>query len=106
MHAALIQLLHKKHPITNVAIAIKHADLLIPIAREFVRDITTILTPEEYEGASHEFIEMVISIQTYVTAHLFHALYDMFPVLSLEDIKAHFAISLKSAIELQMPDID
>jgi hypothetical protein len=83
-------------------VAINHADKSIPVAHQFIKEITSIIAPQDYKDRPNEFIEMVMAIMSYTSASLLVALYDMFPPLSIETFKKGFDKSIESALKLQM----
>lgn len=100
-HQGLIDLLDIHNIITNKETAIKHADKLVPIAHQFIKDITSIIHPDEYQGAPNEFIEMVIASETYIAGSLLVCLFDMFPETTIKQLVKNYKLSLDSSIHLQ-----
>lgn len=98
----LINKLKTHNIITYIDTASLHADKLTPLCHEFVREITGILSPDDYKGRPNEFIEMVIAAMTYTSGSLLIALFDMFPEVSLKVLVKNFRLSLDSSINLQM----
>lgn len=98
----LMKLLDEHNIITYRETAIEHADKMVPIAHQFIKDITSTISPSDYEGQPNEFIEMILASQSYVAASLIIALYDMFPATTIDKLHKNYKLSLKASINLQM----
>lgn len=105
-HQELIDLLDFHNIIINKDKAIEHADKLVPIAHQFIKDITSIISPDDYPGQPNEFIEMVIASQSYVGASLLICLGDMFPSVPLNKFLKNYKKSLESSVNLQLRQIN
>ncbi len=98
----LIEILEHHNIITYKEKAIEHCDKLVPVAHQFIRDITKTIHPDDYPGQINEFIEMVIAFQTYVSASLLIALTDMFPDVPLSAFLKNHKKSLDASIAVQL----
>lgn len=101
-HQELIDLLDVHNIIINKDKAIEHADKLAPIAHQFIKDITSVMSPEDYPGQPNEFIEMVLASQSYIAASLIICIYEMFPATTLDKLVKNYKLSLKASMDLQI----
>lgn len=98
----LIDILQHHNIITHKEKAIEHCDKLVPIAHQFIKDITETIHPDDYQGQLNEFIEMVIAFQTYVAASLLIALTDIFPDIPLNTFLKNHKKSLDASLAVQL----
>jgi hypothetical protein len=98
----LIDLLEIHNIIKNKDVAIDHANKLVPIAHQFIKDITSTISIEDYKDSLNEFIEMAIASQTYVASTLLICLNDMFPDIPLSVFVKNYQKSLDESLALQI----
>jgi hypothetical protein len=101
----LIEILEHHNIITYKEKAIEHTDKLVPVAHQFIKDITETINPDDYPGQPNEFIEMVIAFQTYVAASLLIALTDMFPDVPLSAFLKNHKKSLDASLAVQLRNL-
>jgi hypothetical protein len=101
-HQELIDLLDVHNIIINKETAIEQADKLVPIAHQFIKDVTSVMSPKDYPGQPNEFIEMVLASQAYIASSLILCLYEMFPAATIDKLVKNYKLSLKESINIQI----
>lgn len=101
-HQELIDRLENKNIIIYKNKATEQANKLVPLAHQFIKNITNIVSIEDYPGYPNEFIAMLIMTQAYAAANLLIILSDMFPNIPLNILSKNFKKSLESSITLQL----
>ena len=81
--------------ITNKEIAWRDSEKLVDVTHEYITNLTHCITPQDYDSAPNEFIEMILATMAYASARLIIDMYEMYPEATIDSLKSNFNKSIE-----------